>query len=84
MPPKTLKFNEHFEIVTEPITSSNLKEVGYDEKRQTLEVEFLNAGEVYRYYALSPTIFKAMLGASTPGQYFYHFIRTSYPYIRIR
>lgn len=82
MPPG-LKFNENFHIFMEPITSSNLKEVGYDEKRQTLEVEFLHAREVYRYFSISRGVFDAMMSASTPGQYFYHFIRTSYPYIQI-
>lgn len=79
-----LKFNEHFHIVRQDVSSSNLKEVGYDEKRQTLEVEFLHLGEVYRYYAISRHTFESMMGASTPGQYFYHFIRESYPYIRIQ
>lgn len=82
MPP--LRFNEHFHIVRQGITSSNLKEVGYDERRQTLEVEFLHLGEIYRYYAISLDMFNAMLSASTPGQFFYHFIRESYPYIRLQ
>jgi len=80
----TLKFNEHFEIKRQDIPSENLESVGYDEKRETLEVEFLHLGEMYRYFSISRGVFDAMLGASTPGQYFYHFIRTSYPYVRIQ
>ncbi len=82
MPPR-LKFNENFHIVREAISSSNLNEVGFNEKRNTLEVEFLHSGEVYRYFAISRGVFDAMMNASTPGQYFYHFIRTSYPYIQL-
>ena len=82
--PKPLKLDKNLDIVREAITSSNLESLGYDEKNETLEVEFLNAGEIYRYHNISKHVFNAMLGASTPGQYFYHFIRLAYPYYRIQ
>jgi hypothetical protein len=79
MPPKT---NLHAEIKLQPISSENLAAIGYDEKREILEVKF-DHGETYRYSNISKVVFDAMMGASTPGQYFYHFIRTSYPYYQI-
>ena len=33
------------------VTSSNVKAIGYDDRTQTLEVEFLN-GRVYQYYGV--------------------------------
>jgi len=83
MPIKHLKIKSNLEIERQPVPSANLESVGYDEKNETLEVEFLHSGEIYRYSNISRTTFDAMMGASTPGQYFYHFIRTSYPYYQI-
>lgn len=64
------------------IESSNLDEAGYDEKTQILEASFLNGG-TYRYYGVPKHVWEEFLAGNTPGQYFYHNIRTSYTYIRI-
>ena len=82
--PHPLQINQDFEFQRQDIPSENLESAGYDEANETLEVEFLHSGEIYRYTNISLGVFDAMLGASTPGQYFYHFIRKSYPYYRIQ
>lgn len=64
------------------IPSSNIDDAGYDEKTQVMEVSFLNGG-TYRYSNVPKHVWDAFLAANTPGQYFYHNIRSSYPYIRI-
>lgn len=66
------------------IASSNLRSAGVSGRFEVLEVEFLHAGEVYRYYGVSQQDYDAMLNAGTPGQYFYHHIRLRYPYVRIQ
>lgn len=66
----------------QPISSSNLDSAGYDEAEQIMEVSFLNGG-TYRYYNVPKDVWEEFLVANTPGQYFYHHIRTSYTYIMI-
>lgn len=65
------------------IPSTNLAEVGFDEQSETMEVVFDHAGERYRFFNITPTTFEAMMNANTPGKYFYHHIRLSYPYVQI-
>ena len=66
----------------QPIASSNIFEAGYDEKEQLMEVDFINGG-IYRYTNVPKSVWEAFLAANTPGEYFYHFIRSSYPYYQI-
>ena len=43
-----------------PVQSSNLKSVGYDERSQTLEVEFLNGG-IYQYTRLPKYVYEELM-----------------------
>lgn len=65
-----------------PVSSSNLHSVGYDDTSQTLEVEFKN-GAVYQYFDVSSAEYAGLLGASSLGSYFAANIRQSYRYSRI-
>ena len=53
----------------EPVTSSNISSVGYDESTQTLEIEF-TSGTVYQYFGVAPKIYKEIMSADSPGKYF--------------
>jgi hypothetical protein len=66
-----------------PVSSSNLREVGYDAASQTLEIEF-HSGGVYQYYGVSPDVYEGLMSAGSHGRYFYYQIRGAYPYSRIR
>lgn len=67
----------------QPIQSENIDAAGYDEETQTMEVAF-DKGPVYRYSNISKGEWEAFLhGKPSPGKYFYHHIRTRYPYVRI-
>ena len=52
-----------------PVTSSNLKSVGYDAASSTLEVEFLHGG-IYQYSNVPESRYSGLMGASSHGEYF--------------
>lgn len=57
----------------QPVKSSNIKSIGYDEKTQTMEVEFHNSG-VYTHYPVTKEQFEAQLNAPSVGRHYnmYH------------
>jgi hypothetical protein len=72
---------EDFSISTmqrQPISSSNLKTVGYDANTQTLEIEF-HQGGVYQYDDVPENVYRGLLEAESAGTYFYREIRDNYP-----
>jgi hypothetical protein len=66
-----------------PVSSSNLKSVGYDQSSNTLEIEF-HGGRVYQYYNVPKKIYQGLMAASSHGRYHHRRIKDSYRYSRIR
>jgi len=66
-----------------PVSSSNLKSVGYDLASKTLEVEF-NSGRIYQYFNVPESAYQGLMSAGSHGQYFHRFIKNSYDYQRVR
>jgi hypothetical protein len=66
----------------DPIASSNIASVGYDEPSQTLEVEFTN-GIVYQYYNVGSALYEQFMRAPSKGQFLNFNIRNAYPYSRV-
>jgi len=62
-----------------PVSSSNIRSVGYDIDSSVLEVEF-NGGEVYQYYGVPHYLFEQFMAASSLGSFLYEHIRPSYRY----
>ena len=52
-----------------PVSSSNLKSIGYDLASNTLEVEFLHGG-IYQYFNVPKARFDGLMSASSHGEYF--------------
>jgi hypothetical protein len=52
----------------DPVQSSSINSVGYDPKRQVLEVEFVD-GDVYQYSDVPRQIYEAFLQAESMGQF---------------
>ena len=48
----------------------------------TLELVFRN-GSIYRYFAVPPDVFQALLAAPSKGAYFNQHIRDHFPYQRL-
>lgn len=53
----------------QPVNSSNISSIGYDESSQTLEIEFLNGG-IYQYYNVPQSVYEGLMSASSHGIYF--------------
>lgn len=66
-----------------PVTSSNLKSVGYNQSSNTLEIEF-HGGRVYQYYSVSKSVYEGLMAASSHGKYHHRRIKGNYRYSRIR
>jgi lysyl-tRNA synthetase class 2 len=58
-------------------TSNVIKSFDYDEKTQTLRVEF-NSGSVYKYHDVPENVYQALKIAPSVGQYFNTHIREKY------
>lgn len=63
------------------VESSNLSAVAYDERSNTLEVEFRN-GATYHYFDVPELVYRELVSASSHGQYFTQNIRGTYRYAR--
>lgn len=63
----------------EPVDSTCLSSVGYDEILDDLEVEFRD-GRVYTYHNVSGHQFSRMLSSPSPGWYFNKYIRDNYSF----
>jgi hypothetical protein len=64
----------------DPVTSSAIASVGYDETTQTLEIEFVS-GRVYRFLEVPPSLAQALRAAPSHGGFFNLFVRNGgYPY----
>ena len=73
---------ESHEMHRNLVNSSVLRSVGYDTANRTLEVEF-HDGTVYQYYGVSAIVYRDLLAASSMGQYFAFFIKTTYRFERV-
>ena len=62
----------------QPLRSSVLQSAGYDPATAILELEF-TSGDVYRYFAVPPSVFRALVDDDSPGAYFNQNISDRYP-----
>jgi KTSC domain len=69
------------ESVAITVESSVLTSVAYG-RDQTLRLEF-RSGAVYRYFAVPPTVFRALLSAESKGTYSNQTIRNRFRYERL-
>ena len=51
------------------VNSSKIRSVGYDEKTQTLEIEFSN-GQVYQYVKVYPEVYRRFMAAPNPTAFY--------------
>jgi KTSC domain-containing protein len=63
----------------EPVSSSVIAAIGYDEEAETLEVEFVS-GAVCRYLGVEPDVYEDFRSASSKGKFFNRHIRDAYPW----
>ncbi|MHC3000272.1 KTSC domain-containing protein [Microbacterium sp. HJ5] len=61
-----------------PLESGAIASAGYDAQLSVLELEF-TSGEIYRYYAVPPSVHRGLVDAESAGRYFRDRIRDVYP-----
>ena len=66
----------------EAVESTTMKSVGYESKRQILEIEF-QSGEVYQYLDVPKMVHQGLLRAGSKGKYFNGEIRDDYAFVRV-
>ena len=66
----------------QPVTSSNIRSIGYDASTFTLEVEFHN-GRVYQYSGVPESAYVGLVQAASHGSYFHQHIRDRYSYVEV-
>jgi NTP pyrophosphatase (non-canonical NTP hydrolase) len=68
---------------TYPLTSSNIKAVGYDKSSKSLDVAF-HSGSEYKYSDIPKSIFDRLKKAKSPGKFFHKHIKLKeYPYEKV-
>jgi hypothetical protein len=61
----------------QPVSSSNLRSVGYDPAAHVLEIEF-HSGGIYQYTGVPASIHTALMQAGSKGSYFHDHIKDRY------
>ena len=66
-----------------PVESTALASAGYSRSLRALEIEFRN-GAIYRYLEVDPSIFDALLSASSKARFYDQNIRHKYRSLHVR
>ncbi len=69
-------------MIRQPVTSSDLASVGYDNEGKILEIEF-NSGQVYQYFAVPEYIYEGLMNATSHGKYFNQEIKDNYQFQKL-
>jgi len=65
-----------------PVTSLNVRSIGYDAQSNILEVEFAS-GEIYQYFDVPAHLYNGLMGALSKGQFLNDYIKYNYRYQKI-
>jgi hypothetical protein len=65
------------------VDSSAIASVGYDPKKQILEIEFVH-GAIYQYFEVPAAEYRSLMKAASIGGYVNAHIKDEYRYIQIR
>jgi hypothetical protein len=65
-------------MLRDPVDSSTIAAIGYDDEREILEIEFV-AGTVYRFLGVSEEVFDTFSRARSLGRFFNERIKDAYP-----
>jgi len=64
----------------EPVDSSALKSIGYNEDKKILEVQLLETGKVYQYKDVPLEEYFDFMDAKSLGEYYNRVIKEKYEY----
>jgi len=61
-------------MIQQPVSSSNIKSIGYDSVSNALEIEFHSRG-VYQDFNIPESIYKKLMQSASNDSYFHRHIR---------
>jgi len=64
----------------EPVESTAIKSIGYNEDKKLLEVEILETGRIYKYFDVPLEEYLDFLDAKSLGEYYNRVIKEKYEY----
>lgn len=70
------------EFTSFPVSSSNIRAIGYDFYENNLYVDFLSGSE-YVYYEVDPSTYYYFMNASSKGKFLWRSIRDYYDYNKL-
>ena len=70
-------------MINQMVLSREIEWVGYESKRNMLQVEFI-AGSVYQYDNVPETVFRDFLQADSYGRFFDSRVKGHYPFRKVR
>ncbi len=69
-------------VKREKVKSSNIKSIGYESLKSTLEIEF-TTGAVYQYLNVPQRAWSNLMASKSKGFYFAKYIKHNYRYERV-
>lgn len=69
-------------MIRQPVSSSNIKSVGYDPDSMLLEIEF-HDGSIYQYSKVPQSVHRALMAAASLGSFLHKNIKGKYPYQKV-
>ena len=69
-------------IQRQPVNSSDIASIGYDEATETLEIEFKATG-IYRYFSVPKNVWEELARTPSPGKLFLQHIKGKYAWEKI-
>ncbi len=70
-------------MVNQMVLSTEIEWIGYESKRNMLQVEFISGG-IYQYDNVAESVYQEFLAAPSHGQFFAEQIKGRYPYRKVR
>lgn len=67
----------------QPVESSTIEAVGYDETTSTLEVVF-NSGKIYRYFEVPNNVYLELMASDSKGSYMLSNVIDCFPYEQVK
>ncbi len=64
----------------EPVESTAIKSIGYNEDKKLLEIEILDTGRIYKYFDVPLEEYLDLLDAKSLGEYYNRVIKEKYEY----
>ncbi|MBC8112137.1 MAG: KTSC domain-containing protein [Verrucomicrobia bacterium] len=66
------------------VNSSMIASIGYDLEEETMEVEFVNGGEIYQYFDVPYGIYHAFMEADSKGEFMREEIMDKYDFSKVK